>query len=505
MRCAARADATCVVQSCTFLLPGVPVLAYHISAVPPPRTVLLEGPIIRSLLALAVPIMAANILQSAYQIIDAFWVGRLGGAAVAAVSLSFPVMFLMFAVGAGLSMAGSTLIAQYVGARNERMVGHVAGQTILMVVLASLVLGAIGYFTAPSLLRLMGVAPDVYPGALSFMRVSFVGLVFNFTFFVFQAVMRALGRPNLPVFIVLGTVLLNFALDPLLIFGWGPVPAYGVMGAALATLATQSIAAIIGVVVLRRGLHGVHVRRADLIPDFSYIKRAFFLGFPASIEMSARALGMIVMSFLITSFRTLTLAAYGVGSNVVQVAIVPAMGLSMAVSTLVGQNIGAGNIERAARIGRLGALLGFAGLSAFGLVVFLFPASIVAFFVPDDPAVIAAGAEFLRIGSLAWGFLGLQFALTGVLRASGNMVITMVLTLVSQWVLQFPLAYVLSKHTTLDAQGIWWAFPIANVTIALVMIGVYAKGDWKKKRLLDEEEVLTTKVSDEILVGEVPR
>jgi len=105
----------------------------------------------------------------------------------------------------------------------------------------------------------------------------------------------------------------------------------------------------------------------------------------------------------------------------------------------------------------------------------------------------------------AWGFLGLQFALTGVLRASGNMVMTMVLTLVSQWVLQFPLAYVLSKHTALGTQGIWWAFPITNVAISLITICVYARGDWKKKRLLDEEEVLTGKVTDEILTGEVPR
>lgn len=471
----------------------------------PPKNKLLEGPILRSLLTLAIPIVAANVLQSGYQIIDAFWVGRLGGAAIAAVSLSFPVMFLMFAVGAGLSMAGSTLIAQYVGARNERMVGHVAGQTILMVVLASLILGAIGYVTAPALLRLMGVAPDVYAGALGFMRVSFIGLVFNFTFFVFNAIMRSLGRPMLPVWIVAGTVVLNFGLDPLLIFGWGPVPAYGVMGAAIATLVTQGIAAIVGVVILRRGMHGVHVRRADLMPDLAYVKRAFFLGFPASIEMSARALGLMVMTFLITSFGTLTLAAYGVGSNVVSVVIIPAMGLSMAISTLVGQNIGAGDIERAARIGRLGGLLGFVSLSVLGLLVFLFPAAIVAFFVPDDPAVIAAGAEYLRIVAPAWGFLGLQFALTGVLRASGNMVMTMVLTLVSQWVLQFPLAYVLSKHTTLGAEGIWWAFPVANVVIALITIGVYAKGDWKKKRLLDEEEVLTGKVTDEILTREVPR
>jgi putative MATE family efflux protein len=277
------------------------------------------------------------------------------------------------------------------------------------------------------------------------------------------------------------------------------------MGAAIATLVTQGIAAIIGVVILWRGMHGVHVRRADLVPDFDYVKRAFFLGFPASIEMSARALALMMMTFLITSFGTLTLAAYGVGSNVVSVIIIPAMGLSMAISTLVGQNIGAGDIERAARIGRLGGVLGFASLSMLGLLVFLFPASIVAFFVPDDPAVITAGAEYLRIVAPAWGFLGLQFALTGVLRASGNMVMTMVLTLVSQWVLQFPLAYVLSMHTTLGTRGIWWAFPITNVAISLITICVYARGDWKKKRLLDEEEVLTGKVTDEILTGEVPR
>lgn len=470
-----------------------------------PKNKLLEGPILRSLLTLAVPIVTANILQSAYQIIDAFWVGRLGGAAVAAVSLSFPVMFLMFAVGAGLSIAGSTLIAQYVGAGNHKMVGHVAGQTLLMVILASLVLGVGGFFAAPVLLRLMGVAPEVYGGALGFMRVSFIGLVFNFSFFVFNAIMRSIGRATLPVYIVLGTVFLNFALDPLLIFGWGPVPGYGVMGAALATLGTQSIAALIGIVVLRAGMHGIHVHAGDFIPDFTHIRRAFFLGLPASIEMSARALGLMVMTFLVTSFGTLTLAAYGVGSTILQVIIIPAMGLSMAVSALAGQNIGAGNLERAASIGRLGARLGFGVLSLLGLLVFLFPSQLVAFFVPDDPGVIAEGSRFLRIMALSWGFMGAQFALSGVFRASGNMVITMMLTVVSQWVLQFPLAYVLSKHTTLGAEGIYWSLPIANVITALLTGGIYVHGDWRKKRLLDDEEVLTGQVTEEILKDEIPR
>src|SRR4029077_14895218 len=241
--------------------------------------------------------------------------------------------------------------------------------------------------------------PDVYPGALAFMRVSFAGLIFSFTYFVFQSIMRGIGRPNLPVYIALGTVFLNFVLDPLLIFGWGPVPGFGVMGAAMTTFVSQAIAAIIGIAVLRTGLHGIHLQRGDFIPDPGYVKRAFFLGLPASIEMSARAAGLMVMSFLITSFGTLALAAYGVSANVLQVVMIPAMGLSMAISTLVGQNIGARNIERAAAIGRLGGWLGFGTLSAFGVIAFFTAPHLVAFFVPNDPAVIAAGAAYLRIMS----------------------------------------------------------------------------------------------------------
>lgn len=463
---------------------------------------LLEGPILRSLMALAIPIAFANVLQAAYQLIDAFWVGRLGGAAVAAVSVSTPIMFLSIALGAGLAIAGSTLVAQYFGARDHARVNHVAGQTLLMVVLVSTLLGTIGYVAAPAILRLMGVAPDVYTGALGFMRVSFVGMVFNFFFFMFQSLMRGVGEAKLPVFIVLGTVILNFALDPIFIFGWGPVPALGVKGAAMATVGTQSLAALIGLWILFGGRYGIHLGWRDFAPDFAYIRRAFRLAFPASIEQSARALGLTVLTFLIASFGTRTVAAYGVGSTVLQVVMIPAMGLSMSVSTLVGQNIGAGNVERAAQIGRLGSWLGFWILTTMGVVAFLLAPQIVAFFVPGDAGVIASGAEYLRIMCLSWGFIGAQFSLTGVLRASGNMVMTMMLALVSQWVLQFPLAYLLSMHTSLHERGIWWAFPISNFLIVLITAGVFARGDWKRKRLVGGEEdelagLITTEVLNE--------
>lgn len=458
---------------------------------------LLEGPILRSLLTLAIPIALANVLQAAYQLIDAFWVGRLGGAAVAAVSVTTPIMFLSIALGAGLAIAGSTLVAQYAGARNQDMVDHVAAQTLVMIVLVSVVLGALGYIAAPTILQLMGVAQDVYVGAVAFMRVSFVGLVFNFFFFMFNALMRGVGEARLPVFIVLGTVILNFALDPLFIFGWGPIPRLGVSGAAVATVGTQSLAALVGLLLLLGGRHGIHLVWRDFIPDPAYVKRAFLLGFPASIEQSARALGLTVLTFLITSFGTRTVAAYGVGSTVLQVVMIPAMGLSMAVAALAGQNIGAGNVERATRIGRLGTLMGFWSLTALGALAFVFATQVVRFFVPTDEGVIASGAVYLRIMALSWGFLGAQFSMTGVLRASGNMVMAMALTLVSQWVLQFPLAYVLSMHTTLREVGIWWAFPISNVLIAAITVVVYARGDWKHRRLVEPEVALADQVAME--------
>ncbi len=465
------------------------------------RELFLRGPIVRALLTLAVPIILGNVLQSGYQLTDAFWVGRLGASAVAAVSVSFPVTFLVIALGSGLAMAGATLTSQYMGAGRPDMVNHVAGQTMLMVAVTSVVLGALGYLLAPHLLTLLGVAADVRAGALGFMRVSFIGIIFVFVYAMFQALMRGVGQTRVPLYIVFGTVVLNFALDPLFIFGWGPVAGRGVMGAALATLVTQALAAVLGIGIFLRGRHGIQMSWHGLRPDLPYIKRAFLLGFPASIELSTRALGLMVMSFLVASFGTLIIAAYGVGSTVLQVVTIPAMGLSMAVSTLVGQNMGAGNVERAARITRLGAGLGFAVLTVVGLLAFALAPSIVRFFIPDDPAVIAEGARFMRVMCLAWGGIGVQLCIAAAFRASGNMLSAMVVALVAQWMLQFPLAYVLSRHALLGADGLWWAFPATNIVVAIVSLAWFARGGWQKTRLT-EDDALATQVTDETMIEE---
>jgi putative MATE family efflux protein len=465
------------------------------------QALFLEGPILRALLSLAFPIILANILQTGYQLTDAFWVGRLGASAVAAISVSFPVTFLVIALGSGLAMAGATLTSQYMGAGRQDMVNHVAAQTMLMVVITSVLFGALGYILSPFFLRLLGVAPDVYANALGFMRISFVGIIFVFTYAMFQALMRGVGQTRIPLYIVAGTVLLNFALDPLFIFGWGPVPGQGVRGAAYATLVTQALASVIGVAIFLRGRHGIQISWRGFAPDAVYLKRAFFLGFPGSVELSTRALGLIIMSFLVSSFGTLAIAAYGVGSNILQIITIPVMGMSMAVSTLVGQNIGAGNIERASRVTLLGALISFCILTLTAVIAWFYAPWLVGFFIPGDAAVIDEGARFIRIMCLAWGGIGIQLCIVSAFRASGNMLIAMIIAMVSQWMIQFPLAYVLSKHTTLDAQGLWWSFPVTNVAVAVISLCWFARGSWKTGSLTEDDKQIG-RIAQEAIVEE---
>lgn len=463
------------------------------------RRDLTKGPILKSLLNLSLPIVFANILQSAYQLTDTFWVGRLGGDAVAAVSVSFPLIFLMIALGGGFTVAGSTLVAQFTGARDQRMVNLVTGQTLIMVFVAALILSSVGYFCTPHLLRLMDVEAHVFEDASTYLRVSFLGLIFMFGYFMYQSIMRGLGEVRVPLYIVFGTVLLNLILDPLFIFGWGPVPPLGVAGAAYATIGTQAVAMFIGFAVLFRGGFGIRFEVAIFRPDFRIIRQIVALGIPASVEQSTRALGMTIMIFLVASFGTLTVAVYGIGVRIMSFVIIPAMGLSMATAALVGQNIGAQQVGRANRIAKLSAAVAFVALSVVGVLCFIFAEPLVRFFVPNDEEVVVGAAGFLKIISLFFGLIGMQQALMGTFRGSGNTLLAMMVAIVSMWVFQFPLAYILSKHAGWNEFGLWWTYPITNVLSSLVVLAFFIQGGWRKKTITTD---LQNEVSEEIISQE---
>src|SRR5690606_1518844 len=310
--------------------------------------------ILNTILKLAFPIIIANVLQTMYQLVDTFWLGRLSANAVASVSLSFPILFLVVSLGGGLTLAGTVLVAQHKGAGDQKMVDYASSQTVMVIFFISILLALVGYFSAETLMSLIGAGDELINDAVIYFQVSSWGYIFMFMFFVYQSLMRGIGNVIIPMYIVFGTVILNLVLDPLFIFGYGPIPGYGVAGAAVASILTQSISATIGIYILFKGKKGIKISFPHMHWDFKWVKNLFSLGLPASLDQSSRAAAMTAMVMLVTSFDSEIVAAYGVGARILSLVIVPALGLSIATTSLVGQHIGAGRVDRAERVGNVG-------------------------------------------------------------------------------------------------------------------------------------------------------
>ncbi|MGB3344403.1 MAG: MATE family efflux transporter [Aequorivita sp.] len=454
-----------------------------------------EGKIITSLLNLALPIIFANILQSAYQLIDTFWLGRLGADAVAAVSLSFPLLFLVLSIGAGLTLAGTVMVARYKGAENQQMVNFSSSQSVFLILLTSIVLAVLSYFASGLLMKIIGAGPDIIEDSVKYFKVSSVGFVFLFLFFIFQSLMRGIGNVMLPVYIVLATVILNAGLDPLFIYGFGPIPGYGVAGAAVASVMTQAIAAAIGLIILFRGKHGIKISLKSMYFNTEYLKRTFNLGFPASIEQSTRALGMTMMMVIVTGFGSDIVAAYGIGARMLSFIVVPALGLGIATTSLVGQNIGALKIKRAEKVAILSSKVAFFGFTGLGAIMFLVAEPLTAFFIPEDLQVIQDGALFIKIMAFSFGFLGLQQVMNGTFNGAGFTKASMFISIMTLWLVRFPLAYILAHPMGIGPVGIWWSFPISNVIAGIVAFIYFKTGYWKK-RVIRDRSFLTAGESD---------
>jgi len=415
---------------------------------------LTEGNILKALIALALPIIGTNLLYSGYQLVDAFWVGRLGANAVAAVSISYPINFLLISLSSGFAFAGSIMVAQYAGAKNLKMVNHVATQTLIIVLVMSLVVSAIAYALSPQILHWLGVEQEIFDDANLFQRVIFLGVVFNFSFILFQSLLRGIGEVKIPLYINALTLGLNFLLDPLFIYGWGPIPGYGVAGAAYSTLATLAIAAIIGIYILFHGKTDFKLTFKHFKFDFPLMKKCFKLGMPSSLEISARAFGLTLLTGVAARFGTEVLAAYGVGARLISLVVVVGLALMKANAALVGQNIGAMKMDRAQKTSDYAALISFTALTIIGILFYAFAEPIVRAFLVANDQVIGMGVSFIKITSLSFGFMGMQLALVGTLRGSGNTVESMIFTIIGIWVIQFPFAIIVSNMESMGYLGI---------------------------------------------------
>ena len=452
---------------------------------------LTEGGIVKPLLFLSLPIVVTNLMQTAYNLADTFWLGQYSTEALAAISFAFPMVFLLISLGMGLSVAGSVLVAQHTGAEETDQAEYAASQTVSFAFIASVILGAIGYPFVREFLAFLGASPDVLPGATAYMQVVALGLPFMFGFFVFISLMRGAGDTITPMLVMFGTVVVNVILDPFLINGWsvGPLafPELGIQGAAIATVFSRGLAMLVGLAIMLSGTRGIQINLSDMKPDLQYLRKILRIGVPASIEGTGRALSINALLIVVGLFSTSVVAAFGIGTRVFSVIFLPAIAVARGVETMTGQNVGAGKYDRAQEANYVAAKGLFGVLGVAGVAIFFVPTPIVSVFT-DDPAVLDVGAEFLRYVALSFGFIGIQRAFTGGFRGAGKTLIAAAISITALAVIRLPVAYVASQGvipTDLwflgqpDVRGIWIAFFASNVIGAAIAWLWFRRGTWR--------------------------
>ncbi len=441
---------------------------------------LLSGSIPRSLMRLSLPIMVTLLLQTLYNMADAFWLGKLGTSALPAPGISFPIVFFFVSFGAGFSVAGTALVAQYTGSGQMQKANLAAGQTLFYMVLAAGIIALVGEMLAIPILRLMHTPQDVFRNASTYLRIIFTGIPFMAISFIYGGVMRGAGNAVTPMLVDLGANMLNILLDPLLIFGWGPFPRMEVAGAATVTVFSRVLASLACMILLASGRRGLKVRWAQLRPRRAYLRRILRIGMPAAVGQSGASLGFMVTQGLVNSFGSVVVSAFTVAVRAIQVLNVPAMGLSAGATALIGQNLGANQIRRAEKT-MWWAVGMVAGILALGCSLLIFHSQPIIRLFIDDHQVVAQGMVLFRIVSSSVFFFGIIVVIFGAFQGAGKTSPVMVLSIGRLWLLRIPIAYVLSFTLGWGSLGIWWGMFISNVVTSIAGLIWFRRGTWKQK------------------------
>jgi putative MATE family efflux protein len=459
------------------------------------------GAITPKLVSLAWPLVAGNLLQTFYNLADMFWVGRVGPNAVAAVSLMFPTAWMFVSVAMGLTAASVALVSQHVGAGDDRKADNVVAQTAMLTVAVALALSTFGYVFRHPLLSLIGAEGQVYAYSLQYIEVLFVSIPFTFLFFVFRAVLRGAGDTRTAMWLMVLSAGVNVVLDPFLILGYGPFLERGVRGAAVATLISRVIAAIIGIAILVKGDWGVQLRLGDLRPDWPVMKKLVDVGYPGTIDGLARSFAAVAMAALVARFGPIPTAAYGVGLRLMSVSWTVSGAVGQATATGVGQNLGAETPDRAATVTWKATAGTMAVLFGAGALMYAFPAGAMRVFI-DDPEVVAAGVNFLRIIGPFLAFFGGLMVVQGGFRGAGDTRTAMALSFLSRWIFRIPAAVVLAYSWTVTVAGVpvagwawgvdglWWAWSFSAFASFLAGVALFSLGRWREG-VVDREGTAT--------------
>ena len=440
---------------------------------------ILHGSIGKAILALAVPVVINSFLQTMYNLTDTYWLGQLGTNELAAINLVSPLQQIVVNFGSGLTVAGAVLIAQLIGASKKEEAASMASQIFVCAMIFSIICaGVIAIFT-PTVVNWLGADEPTAKVANVYLRIVILDMPFLYMVNIFAAIRQAQGDTVSPMFLNLTGILLNVVLDPLLMI----VIHWGAAGAALATVIAKAVPAMISLVILKRDTTGVRIRLKGFRFEKSKMKSILTVGLPTAIGGSTMQLGFLLMSRNVYVYGTGAMAAYGIGNKVNGLITLPSNGIGSAVATIVGQNIGANQIDRAEKGYKIARRVSVIFLFVGGLILsrpFLSEA-IVGLFSTDEK-VIAMAADFLSIMAL-WCFTnGVYNSTSGLFQGSGHTEVTMAVDATRLWVFRFATLYVCEHWLNMGVRSIWYSVVVSNALSSVILYVVYRTGLWKKKR-----------------------
>jgi putative MATE family efflux protein len=441
-----------------------------------------QGNIFKNLLMLSWPMTVTQTMMSLGPTIDMVWVGKLGGAAVAAVGVSGVVVQLAMGVMMGFTTGMMALISRAIGSKDLQTANRVAQQAVVVSAMYAVIIALVGQFLGERILRLITSDAEIVRLGTAYLRIELVGGATMIFRMMMDVIMQASGDTRNPMWIAAVYRGFHVALCPFLIFGWWIFPELGVRGAAFTGVIAQSLGVFLGLRVLLGSRSRLRLNFKDFRFDPGIIWRIVRIGFPASISGMQRTLSQFVLQIFIAAFGTAALAAHVITQRVEMFLLMPAMSFGQGAGILVGQNLGAKRPDRAEKSAWLGVGLVEAFVILVSAAMLIWTGPVIRIF-STEPALDAAATQFIHIAIAGWVFMGFMFVLMNCLQSAGDTIPTMIITVVTTWLVTILLAYLLSKNTGAGIIGIRWAMSASVLVAAAANVIYFRTGRWKTRRV----------------------
>jgi len=436
----------------------------------------------QAIFILAVPMVLEMIMESVFAVVDIFFVSKLGANAVATVGITESVMTIVYAIGSGLSMATTALVARRIGEKDAKKAGLAAFQAILLAVFVSSLISIPGIIWAKPFLRLMGASEEMISEGFMYPAIMFGTNGIVMFLFIINAVFRSSGDAAISMRVMWLANLINLVLDPVLIFGLGPVPALGIKGAAIATVIGRSIAVIYQFYLLFRSHQRIHLTRESIRFQPAIMLSLLKVSAGGIMQNLIATSSWIFLVRIIAVFGASALAGYTIALRIIMFLLLPAWGLSNAAATLVGQNLGAGLPDRAERSVWITSYINMCFMSLVCIAMIVWPESFIGIFI-QDADVIFQGAQALRIISVGFIFYGLSMVMIQGFNGSGDTMTPSLINFVCFWIIEIPLAWILAILLNMGLTGASLAIVIAESAVAVIALILFRRGKWKLRKV----------------------